>query len=85
MGRGDAKSASRFGDVVAVCDVDEHHAAAVAKQFAGKRDARAEPDFRKLLERKDVDVIVNGTPDHWHTLVNLAAVEAARTSTARSR
>src|SRR5687767_5130820 len=34
MGRGDIKSASRFGDVVAVCDVDASHAAAVARQFA---------------------------------------------------
>src|SRR4029453_1667366 len=29
-------------------------------------------------ERKDVDVIVNGTPDHWHTLVNMAALKAGK-------
>ena len=35
-------------------------------------------DFRRVLERKDVDVVVNGTPDHWHTLVNLAAAAAKK-------
>ena len=35
-------------------------------------------DYRKLLERKDIDVIVNGTPDHWHTAVNIAACQAGK-------
>jgi predicted dehydrogenase len=35
-------------------------------------------DFRKLLDQKDVDIVVNGTPDHWHTLVNLAALKAGK-------
>ena len=35
-------------------------------------------DFRKVLERDDVHVIVNATPDHWHTLVNLAALKAGK-------
>jgi predicted dehydrogenase len=79
MGRGDAKSASRFGDIVAVCDVDEGHAAAAAKQFAGPGRTPAQfKDFRKVLERKDVDVIVNATPDHWHTLINLGAAAAKK-------
>ena len=77
QGRGDTKSAMRFGNVVAVCDVDETHAAAAAKQFAsGERLPEQFTDFRKVLERKDVDVIVNGTPDHWHTLINLGAAAA---------
>jgi predicted dehydrogenase len=79
MGRGDLKSAARFGDVVAVCDVDEAHAAAAAKPFG--TDARAPlqvTDFRRVLERKDVHVIVNATPDHWHTLINLAAAAAGK-------
>ena len=79
MGRGDAKNAARFGNIVAVCDVDESHAAAAAKQFAS--DARAPEqftDFRKVLERKDVDIIINATPDHWHTLINIAAADARK-------
>jgi predicted dehydrogenase len=79
MGRGDAKSAARFGNIVAVCDVDASHAAAAAKQFGGP-DRTPEPftDFRKVLERKDVNVIVNATPDHWHTIINVAAAEAKK-------
>ena len=75
MGMGDAKNASRFGTVVAVCDVDASHAAKAAGQFKG---AKTYEDFRKLIERKDVDVVLNATPDHWHTLVNLAALRAGK-------
>jgi predicted dehydrogenase len=79
MGRGDAKNASRFGDIVALCDIDEKHLSQAAEQFSkdGKAPARF-GDFRKLMERDDVDVILTGTPDHWHTLVNLAATQAGK-------
>jgi myo-inositol 2-dehydrogenase / D-chiro-inositol 1-dehydrogenase len=79
MGRGDAKNAARFGNIVAVCDVDESHAAAARKQFATAGNEPAQfSDFRKVLERKDVDIIINATPDHWHTLINLAAASAKK-------
>jgi predicted dehydrogenase len=79
MGRGDLKSASRFGDVVAVCDVDESHAAAMAKQFGSEaKTPQQHTDFRKVLDSKDVDVVINATPDHWHTLINLAAAAAKK-------
>jgi predicted dehydrogenase len=79
MGRGDAKSAARFGDIVAVCDVDESHAAAGAKQFGSADKMPATfTDFRKVLERKDVHIVINATPDHWHTLINLAAAAAKK-------
>ena len=79
MGRGDANNASRFGDIVAVCDVDESHVEAAAKQFTknGRTPAKF-TDFRKVMERGDVQVIVQGTPDHWHTLINLAAARAKK-------
>ncbi|MBX9582601.1 MAG: Gfo/Idh/MocA family oxidoreductase [Gemmataceae bacterium] len=76
QGRGDAQNATRFGPVVAVCDVDKDHAAQAAKQF--KTD-RVYADFRQLLEKeKDVSVVVNATPDHWHTLANIACVRAGK-------
>ena len=79
MGRGDAKSAARFGDIVAVVDVDEDHAAAAAKGFGGTNRTPAQyTDFRKMLENKDVDIVINATPDHWHTLINLAAAAAKK-------
>ena len=75
MGRGDLKNAARFGRVVALCDVDEGHVAAAGQDWP---DAARERDFRKVMERKDVDVVVCGTPDHWHTLVSLAAMRAGK-------
>jgi predicted dehydrogenase len=75
QGRGDAKRAQQFGNVIAVCDVDQKHAEQAAKQFEG---AKAYSDFRKVIERDDIHVIITGTPDHWHTLVNLAAVKAGK-------
>ncbi len=79
MGRGDAQNASRFGDIVAVCDVNDNHTQQAAKQFTkgGKAPAKFS-DFRKVMERDDVQVIVQGTPDHWHTLINLAAAKAKK-------
>ncbi|MGO9202477.1 MAG: Gfo/Idh/MocA family protein [Limisphaerales bacterium] len=79
MGRVDAGLASRFGDIVAVCDVDESHAGQAARQFAkaGRTPAKYN-DFRKLMERQDVQAIITATPDHWHTLVNMAAAKAGK-------
>lgn len=80
MGRGDAKQAANFGDIVAVCDVDAKHAAEAAKQFTveGKAAPTIYRDFRQVLARQDVHAIINGTPDHWHTLINLAAAKAGK-------
>ena len=79
MGRGDAKNASRFGEIIALCDVDEKHVNQAGEQFGkdGKVPAKYN-DFRKVMERDDVQVIITGTPDHWHTLVNLAATQAGK-------
>ena len=79
--RGDAQNAAAWGDVVAVCDVDEsaRRGGAVEEKLTVEGKApELYADFRRVLERKDVDVIVNGTPDHWHTLVNLGAAGRAR-------
>jgi predicted dehydrogenase len=79
MGTGDAQNASRFGDIVALCDVDETHLAGAAKRFTKNGKVPAQyTDFRKLLENKDVQVVIQGTPDHWHTLVNMAVVKAKK-------
>ncbi len=79
MGRGDAGNAQRFGDIVALCDADASHVQSAAKQFT-KNEKRPETysDFRKLLERPDVHAVIVGTPDHWHTLVSMAALKAGK-------
>jgi predicted dehydrogenase len=74
-GIGIAKEAKPFADVVAVCDVDAAHVQKAAVQFPG---AKVHSDYRKLLEDTPVDVILNGTPDHWHTFINAAAMRAGK-------
>jgi predicted dehydrogenase len=75
MGRNDAKNASRFGRVVAVCDVDDAHLALAKVEWPG---AAVLKDFRKVMERDDIHVVICGTPDHWHTLVSMAAMRAGK-------
>src|SRR5688500_10328577 len=75
MGRGDAKNASRFGRIVALCDADDARLAEAKKQWP---DATTYKDFRKLLENKQVQVVICGTVDHWHTLISMAAMRAGK-------
>jgi len=75
QGRGDARNASRNGKIVAVCDVDAGHLAAAKRDFP---DAEGYSDFRKLLERDDIDAVICGTVDHWHTLIAMAAMKAGK-------
>jgi predicted dehydrogenase len=75
MGRADLKNASRFGRVTALCDVDQNHLAAAKADWP---DAAAYTDFRKVMERQDIDAVICGTVDHWHTLVSLAAMRAGK-------
>jgi predicted dehydrogenase len=74
-GSGVAKQCLRHGNLVACADVDSGHLAQGAALAPG---VFAHKDFRRVLERKDVDVVVNGTPDHWHTLINIAAMKAGK-------
>lgn len=68
--------AAKFGPIVAVCDADLNQAEKAKAVFDGKPDVYQ--DYRKLLDRNDIDVIINGTPDHWHTIINIAACRSGR-------
>jgi predicted dehydrogenase len=70
--------------VVAVCDVDEGHAAASKKRVEDNYSKKNEKDykgctvykdFRELCARKDIDAVIIGTPDHWHFLTAYEAVK----------
>ncbi len=66
--------------VAAVCDVDTRHSGEAADQVEKKQGKRPDviKDFRELLDRKDIDVVIIGTPDHWHALPMIRACEAKK-------
>lgn len=59
---------------LAVCDVDRSHLAAAVKK-AGP-SCKAYSDWRRVLDRKDIDTIHIATPPHWHALMGVAAAQA---------
>ena len=73
-GSGIGKELRDRSKMVAVCDVDEKRAA----RFKGNADLQVYGDYRKLLERKDIDAVTIGTPDHWHTAICLDAMRAGK-------
>jgi myo-inositol 2-dehydrogenase / D-chiro-inositol 1-dehydrogenase len=71
-----AKKALEYGDVVAICDADRQVAEKARADFGDKADLYE--DYRKLLDRSDIDVVTIGTPDHWHTKMVLDACRASK-------
>jgi predicted dehydrogenase len=71
------RSAARVSHV---CDVDEN----ILRKFADRvqqemgETAATDKDFRRILERKDVDAITIATPDHWHAPMAIAALQAGK-------
>jgi len=61
--------------IAGLCDVDTKHLGSVSQEFP---DAFATTDFRKLLERKDIDAVVSATPNHWHALVTILSCQAGK-------
>jgi predicted dehydrogenase len=68
-------------DTAALCDVDESHSAETLRRLQRARpETRAEvySDFRRVLERDDIDAITTATPDHWHALITMLAFQAGK-------
>jgi predicted dehydrogenase len=77
QGRGDMRVAmnDKRVDIAAVCDVDRNHREeTIARDLKGSSDVRAYEDFRQLLENRDINAVIIGTPDHWHTLPAIHAM-----------
>lgn len=68
--------AARFGNMIAVADVNLRNARFFAKEYDGRCEVYQ--DYRKLLERKDIDVVTIGTPDHWHSKIAIDAMRAGK-------
>jgi len=78
QGTGLLRTFQKFPDVQvsAICDVYEPHRLN-AHQIAGG-DAAAFDDFRRVLDRKDIDAVVIATPDHWHAIIAILACQAGK-------
>lgn len=84
MGWANVKAALKVPGVnlVAVCDIDKN---AIDKRLAELAPLNLDAskikiygDYRKLLEQKDIDIVMIGTPDHWHALQMIHACEAGK-------
>jgi predicted dehydrogenase len=84
MGWADAAAALKVPGVnlVAVCDVDKNvidkRMADLSKMKVDASKVRIYSDYRSLLDQKDVDAVIIGTPDHWHALIMMHACEAGK-------
>lgn len=82
MGFADLTSMLKMSDiaVIALCDVDERVLAQRTADLekAGVKKPKWYKDYRKLLENKDIDVVIIGTPDHWHCLLLTDAIKAGK-------
>ncbi|MDD6750477.1 MAG: Gfo/Idh/MocA family oxidoreductase, partial [bacterium] len=68
-------------ECVALCDVDDewlNKRAADVEKKTGKRVPNLYKDWRQVIDNKDVDVVIIGTPDHWHCLPMIWACQAGK-------
>jgi predicted dehydrogenase len=78
QGSGNLKRFQSAGcNIGAVCDVDSAVRADAMKLVTGSKPADY-ADYRKLLDRPDIDAVVVTTPDHWHALITIDACQAGK-------
>jgi predicted dehydrogenase len=77
MGVGNMKAAAKWIDVVAIADIDSGRRERASADLAGGK-AAVYDDYRRILERNDIDVIHIATPDHWHTKPLVEAMLAGK-------
>jgi predicted dehydrogenase len=68
-------------ECIALCDIDEsvlNRRASNVEKIRGKKPANLYKDWRKLIDNKDIDLVIVGTPDHWHCMQMVAACEAGK-------
>jgi len=67
-------------EVAYLCDVDKRRSqrAAEAVTQAQNKKPRLVQDFRRMLDDRDLDAVINATPDHWHALGTIRACQAGK-------
>jgi predicted dehydrogenase len=68
-------------DCIALCDIDDevlNRRAAGVEKIRVKKPANLVKDWRKIIDNKDINIVIVGTPDHWHCLQMVAACEAGK-------
>jgi predicted dehydrogenase len=67
-------------EVVALCDVDKNMLGAAGKLVRQRQKSGKTPrlygDYQKMLAENEMDIVLIGTPDHWHALQAIEAVKA---------
>ena len=80
-GRGRSHMGGFSENIVALCDCDEAVLNASVESFAGDQKDRvidAETDFRRVIDRKDIDAVSIATPNHTHSLIAIMAAQAGK-------
>ncbi len=68
-------------ECIALCDIDErvlNRRAANVEKIRGTKPANLYKDWRQVIDNKDINLVIIGTPDHWHCLQMVAACEAGK-------
>ena len=67
-------------EVVSICDVDKNMLAGAVEIASQRQKSKKKPrtygDYREMLKEKDLDIVLVGSPDHWHALHAIAAMES---------
>lgn len=75
-GSGIGHQAGQLGEMVACADVDLDRARKFASRYEGR--CAVFGDYRRVLDREDVDAVTIGTPDHWHVKIAIDAMRAGK-------
>src|SRR5438045_8273403 len=64
-------------EIISICDPDRHMLAEAVEIASQRQKSRKAPrtykDYREMLKEKDLDIVLVGSPDHWHALHDIAA------------
>ena len=73
---GSGKEFVKYGDIVAVCDADaerRERAQGLVKEWSGHAP-ESFAEYRKIIDRDDIDIVHISTPDHWHAKIAIEAM-----------